>query len=238
MIKKDLQISSKRQWVRLWFECYKILIDPKNKPYFSKPSKYWSEMFWTKKGPYKNWGSDYEILRMDFSEWWEEKKHLFDDQIPSVRQISMDTFKHPDFDPIMVNQNTININVPLNQPISKSLNEVKKILEKNKQRNFNVEYTSNFKGVFRHINLEIYKIYLELKKPPINRKFLIEIRKDFDSRPRSRIKDSNYLNLPTMKMFETRYTTNGDVEDIVRSVRRGIKEVEKTLLNVCQGKFP
>ncbi len=106
------------------------------------------------------------------------------------------------------------------------------------QRNFNVEYTSNFKGVFRHINLEIYKIYLKLKKPPINRKFLIEIRKDFDSRPRSRIKDSNYLNLPTMKMFETRYTTNGDVEDIVRSVRRGIKEVEKTLLNVCQGKFP
>ena len=46
------------------------------------------------------------------------------------------------------------------------------------------------------------------------------------------------LQLPSMKQFETTHTTNGDCEEIIRSVRRGIKGVEKTLLNVSLGKFP
>ena len=40
-----------------------------------------------------------------------------------------------------------------------------------------------------------------------------------------------------MKKFETQFTTNGDVEDLVRTVRRGIKEVEITIENVSKGKF-
>ena len=54
----------------------------------------------------------------------------------------------------------------------------------------------------------------------------------------SKIKDSMWLNLPSMKKFETQYTTNGSVLGIVRSVRRGIKEVEITIENVSKGKFP
>ena len=43
---------------------------------------------------------------------------------------------------------------------------------------------------------------------------------------------------PQMRDFDTIYTTNGDCEDVIRSVRRSIKGVEKTLRNVSLGKFP
>jgi len=45
------------------------------------------------------------------------------------------------------------------------------------------------------------------------------------------------INLPQMRDFE-RFKTNGDFEDVIRSVRRSIKGVEKTLTNVSKGKFP
>ena len=75
------------------------------------------------------------------------------------------------------------------------------------------------------MNLEIYKIYLDLNKPPINRNFLIEVRKSFDERTRSKLK-SSVINLPHMDMFE-RYHSTSDFEDVVRSFRRSIKGVEK-----------
>ena len=96
---------------------------------------------------------------------------------------------------------------------------------------------SEIKGVFHYVNLEIYKIYLELGKSAINRVFLIEVRKSFDARPKSKLKNS-MISLPSIEQFEKDLTKNVDVEDIVRSVRRGIKTVEKTLKNVSLGKFP
>jgi len=40
-----------------------------------------------------------------------------------------------------------------------------------------------------------------------------------------------------MSDFE-RYKSNSDFEDVIRSVRRSIKGVEKTLTNVSKGRFP
>ena len=67
---------------------------------------------------------------------------------------------------------------------------------------------------------------------------MIEIRKDFDSRPKSKIKDSMFLNLPTMKKFETQFPTNVSLDNQIRTIRRGKDEVEKTIENVSNGKFP
>lgn len=92
------------------------------------------------------------------------------------------------------------------------------------------------KGLFHYQNLEMYKIYLRLDRPPVNRNFLMEVRKSFDSRVRSQLRRT-MVNLPQMNDFE-RYKTNGDCEDVIRSVRRSIKGVEKTLINVSLGKFP
>ena len=66
---------------------------------------------------------------------------------------------------------------------------------------------------------------------------MIEVRRSFDERPTSKLKRS-MLNLPSIDQFEKDLTKNVDVEDIVRSVRRGIKAVEKTLNRVSLGKFP
>ena len=81
----------------------------------------------------------------------------------------------------------------------------------------------------------IINISIKNKQIPIYL-FLIEIRKSFDGRVRSQLKNS-MINLPQMRDFE-RFKTNGDFEDVIRSVRRSIKGVEKTLTNVSKGKFP
>ena len=85
-------------------------------------------------------------------------------------------------------------------------------------------------------HLEMYKIFLRLNRPPINRNFLMEVRKSFDGRVRSQLRRT-MVNLPQMRDFE-RYKTNSDFEDVIRSVRRSLKGVEKTLRNVSLGKFP
>ena len=41
-----------------------------------------------------------------------------------------------------------------------------------------------------------------------------------------------------MKKFETQFPTNVSLDNHIRTVRRGIKEVEKTIENVSKGKFP
>jgi hypothetical protein len=45
------------------------------------------------------------------------------------------------------------------------------------------------------------------------------------------------MNLPHMSDFE-RYESNSDFEDVIRSIRRSIKGVQKTLNNVSKGMFP
>lgn len=213
MVKKDLEIKSKRQFIRLWFECYQICLEEKKYKDNLKNSKSF----------YKDWGS---VKGLEFSKWYKEKEHLFKDLY--VKEI----------DTIINDPNVINVSIPLNQTISKTLNDVKKLIENKRSKEFNFEFTNNFKGVFRYINLEIYKIWIRLGKPPINRKFLIEIRKDFDSRPKSKIKDSMFLNLPSMKKFETQFPTNVSLDNQIRTVRRGKDEVVKTIENVSKGKFP
>ena len=213
MVKKDLEIKSKRQFIRLWFECYQLCLKSKNYKDNLKKSKSF----------YKDWGI---VKDVEFSKWFDKKEYLFEDLY--VKEI----------DKIINNPNMINISIPLNQSMSKTLNDVKKLVESKRSKEFNFEFTNNFKGVFRYINLEIYKIWINLGKIPINRKFLIEIRKNFDSRPKSKIKDSMFLNLPSMKKFETQFPTNVSLDNQIRTVRRGIKEVEKTIENVSKGKFP
>ena len=142
---------------------------------------------------------------------------------------------------ISKNPNTINLNIPLNQNISTIIKEVKKIVKSKKSDKSNIgKYDfsqKQIKGIFHYINLEIYKIFLKLDQPPINRNFLIEIRKDFDNRPKSLLKKS-VLNLPSLDQFQTRFKKNVDLDDVIRVVRRQIKSVEKTLMNVSLGKFP
>ena len=233
MSQLPLQISmnSKKQHIRLWYECLQIC----------HSQKQFSDNLKKSKSFYEEWG---DVENTKFDNWWKEYKILFDDLY--IRETTK----------VSKNPNTLTLNIPLTENVSTIMKEVKKIvenkqIEKLKEKGIDLKnkkstklglskysFTqSEIKGVFHYINLEIYKIYIKLNKPPINRNFLIEIRKDFDSRNRSQLRKS-ILNLPTMDMFEKRYKTNVDLDDNIRSIRRGIKSVEKTLMNVSNGKFP
>ena len=216
MSQKRLEIQSKRQHIRLWFECYQICLSDKKYSNNLKKSKSF----------YKEW---WNVSDIHFDIFWKDKKYLFDKLI--VREVRT----------ISKNPNTINLNSPLNQNISTIIKEVKKIVKSKKSDKSNIgKYDfsqKQIKGIFHYINLEIYKIFLKLDQPPINRNFLIEIRKDFDNRPKSLLKKS-VLNLPSLDQFQTRFKKNVDLDDVIRVVRRQIKSVEKTLMNVSLGKFP
>ena len=129
-----LKIKSKKQFVRLWFECYQICLE----------DNLYKDNLKKSKNFYKNWG---DVKGVNFDEWFEEKGNIFTDQV--VKEI----------DKLVDDPNLINISIPLNQPVSKTLTDVKKLIENKRTKEFNFEFTNNFKGVFRYINIEIYKIW-------------------------------------------------------------------------------
>ena len=56
-MKKDLQISSKRQYLRLWYECYQLcLMNEKYKDNLKNSKPF-----------YKNWG---DVKDLDFSKFY------------------------------------------------------------------------------------------------------------------------------------------------------------------------
>ena len=225
----ELTMRSKKQHIRLWFECLQLCHSIGGYEENLKKSSPF----------YDDWG---DVTQIKFDHWWKEKKHLFEDTyVSEVERVSK-------------NPNIVTLSIPLDESVSTILKDVKRIVEdKQTQRLIDKGFDpkdvkskkfgkysftqKEIKGKFHYINLEVYKLYLRLGKPPINRLFLMEIRRDFDGRKRSLL-SKNIVSIPTLKDFETTYTSNGECEEIIRSYRRGIRGVEKTFLNVSNGKFP
>jgi hypothetical protein len=226
----ELTMRSKKQHIRLWFECLQIC----------QSDDEYSDNLKKSKEFYKEWG---DITNIKFDHWWKDKRYIFNDVY--VREVNK----------VSNNPNTITLSIPLNEKLSTIVKDVKRLVDlkqtekliemgkdptNRKSKSLGIgKYSftkSEIKGVFHYVNLEIYKIYLRLNKPPINRKFLIEIRKDFDSRKRSQLRKS-ILNIPTMDEFNE-LKTNVALDDNIRSIRRGVNGVKKTLTNVSKGLFP
>ena len=223
-------MKSKKQHIRLWFECLQIChSDPK-----------YSENLKQSKDFYKEWG---DVTNIKFDDWWKDHKYLFEEVM--VKEVSK----------VSNSPNTMTLSIPLNENVSTILKDVKRIVERKqtdrlkelgedqsnrKSKSLGIGKYSftqkEIKGLFHYQNLEMYKVYLRLNRPPINRDFLIEVRKSFDSRVRSQLRRT-MVNLPQMSDFD-RFETSSDFEDVIRSVRRSLKGVEKTLTNVSNGRFP
>ena len=223
-------MRSKKQHIRLWFECLHIC----------HSDLQYSDNLKRLKGFYEEWG---DVTNIKFDDWWKDHKYLFEEVM--VKEVSK----------VSSTPNTITLSIPLNENVSTSIKDVKRLVEKKqsdrlvelgldrsnrKSKSLGVGQYSftqkEIKGLFHYQNLEMYKIFLRLNRPPINRNFLMEVRKSFDGRVRSQLRRT-MVNLPQMRDFE-RYKTNSDFEDVIRSVRRSLKGVEKTLRNVSLGKFP
>ena len=227
----ELTMRSKKQHIRLWFECLQIC----------HSEIQYKDNLTRSRGFYEEWGN---VSSVKFDDWWKIKKYLFlESYVGEVTKVSS-------------NPNTLTLSIPLNEKVSTITREVKRIVEHHqserlkkmgidpltvKSKSLNIgkyRFTQKeIKGKFHYINLEIYKIFLDLNKPPINREFLINVRQRFEDRYRSKL-SKNIIWIPQMKDFESSYKTNGDCEDVIRTVRRGLKGVEKTLLNVSRGQFP
>ena len=226
----NISMKSKKQHIRLWFECLQIChVDPQ-----------YSLNLKQSKAFYKEWDN---VTHIKFDDWWKDHKYLFDEVM--VKEVSK----------VSKSPNTMTLSIPLNENVSSIIKDVKRMVEQKqsarlielgedqsnrKSKRLGIGKYSftqkEIKGLFHYQNLEMYKIYLRLRRPPINRNFLIEVRKSFDSRVRSQLRRT-MVNLPQMRDFE-RYKSNSDFEDVIRAVRRSIKGVEKTLKNVSLGKFP
>ena len=225
-----ISMRSKKQHIRLWFECLQIC--------YSDPQ--YSENLKQSKDFYEAWG---DVTNIKFDDWWKDHKYLFDEVM--VKEVSK----------VSNSPNTMTLSIPLNENVSSIIKDVKRMVEQKqsarlielgedqsnrKSKRLGIGKYSftqkEIKGLFHYQNLEMYKIYLRLRRPPINRNFLMEVRKSFDSRVRSQLRRT-MVNLPQMRDFE-RYKSNSDFEDVIRTVRRSIKGVEKTLKNVSLGKFP
>jgi len=226
----NISMKSKKQHIRLWFECLQIC---HSDPQYSENLKH-SKHF------YEEWG---EVRNIKFDDWWKDHKYLFEEVM--VKEVSK----------VSNSPNTMTLSIPLNENVSTIIKDVKRIVEQ-KQSDRLIELGEDpsnrkskslgigkysftqkeIKGLFHYQNLEMYKIFLRLDRPPINRNFLIEVRKSFDSRVRSQLRRT-MVNIPQMSVFD-RLKTNGDFEDVIRSVRRSLRGVEKTLTNVSKGRFP
>ena len=226
----NISMRSKKQHIRLWFECLQIC---------HSDSKYFENLEQSKDF-YEEWG---DVTNIKFDDWWKDHKYLFDEVL--VKEVSK----------VSNSPNTLTLSIPLNENVSTIIKNVKRIVEQKQterlielgEENSNRKSKSlgvgkysftqkEIKGLFHYQNLEMYKIYLRLDKPPINRDFLIQVRKSFDSRVRSQLRKT-MVNLPQLDDFD-RFKTNSDFEDVIRSVRRSLKGVEKTLINVSNGRFP
>ena len=226
----NISMRSKKQHIRLWFECLQIC----------HSDLQYSDNLKRSKGFYQEWG---DVTNIKFDDWWKDHKYLFEEVM--VKEVSK----------VSSTPNTITLSIPLNETVSTIIEDVKQLVEQKqsdrlvelgldrsnrKSKSLGVGKYSftqkEIKGLFHYQNLAMYKIYRRLNRPPVNRNFLMEVRKSFDSRVRSQLRRT-MVNLPQMNDFE-RYKTNGDFEDVIRSVRRSPKGVEKTLRNVSLGKFP
>ena len=89
------------------------------------------------------------------------------------------------------------------------------------------------KGRYHYQNIEMYKLYLEFGKPPINRDFLLRMYETLKDRPKSLLWKS--IGQLSDVLYESR---NVDVDDQIRSVRRGLKSVEKVFEECEFGTLP
>ena len=217
--------KSLKQFYRLWFEYVRLSQ---------------SELKWTKKDHqrYSEWGdiSSYK----NFDSWWKDKGYLFGD----IR-VERGSSKHKD---------SLNLTIPLTQPISKSISQVKEILEKEIEERLTKVYgrkltpsekVKNLKlnhkkypilGEPKYRKLDddliIYRdVYLKHGKPK-GLKLLELVIKRF-----SNIKGRNKSNQVPEFMRNTQMWDRLP-DSQVKNVRRSLERTRQVMENVKQGIFP
>jgi hypothetical protein len=207
------KIQSSIQLIRLWFEFYKLALrDSSLKENIKKSKKY-----------YESWGN---VKSKKFDAWFLIHEHLFTTKVEEIKEMP----KH---------HSTINISIPLNQPIKRSIEEVRKILSIRKKEinpsGYNFTKGKRIFGPNLYQILLFYTIWLDLNKPPINYDFISNVFRKLKNRPKSHW-------VPYIIQTEPKRDKNGfyldDKGNLLRSVRRYIDQGKKVCHSVSLGEFP
>jgi len=222
-------INTQKQYIRMWFEFYRMaLIDDDLKENIKR-----SKLF------YKPWG---DVSSIKFDHWWKEHKSLFG--ISMTREINR----------VSNHANSLNVSIPLNQPVSKTIRELKNIIEKKQDErlkelglnakslktksvtygNFEVTHGVEIRGKTLYEIQLMYKIWLDMGKPAINTEYCMEVVNKLRSRPRARWIPYLLQEKPVKdRKGNLRYS-----DDQIRQVRRYINKGKKVCESVSKGEFP
>lgn len=226
---KHPTIRSQRQLYRLWFEFLKLA---KKEPDLQGDLAQSADF-------YAPWG---DVENQAFDSWWQQHKNLFGQTVVT------------EVDRVMRADNVLYVAIPLNQPSSRSISDVKMLIEE-KQRNqllargidpssvkslsaafgqYSFTQGVEIRGrVLYEIQL-MYGVWQELGKPAVNSAYVAEVVKRLRSRPRS--KWTPYL-LQIDPMPDRKGNLRYD-EGQLRQVRRYLKKGYAVCKSVAQGEFP
>lgn len=223
------QIKSSRQHIRLWFEFYRLCLrDPDLQQNLEKSRDF-----------YKPWGN---VSNIKFDHWWKTHKDLFG--VSQVEEIST-VSNHP---------NSLNLTIPLNQPVSKSIKEIKVLIESKQTERlselgietyglktksvsygqYEVTQGIEIRGKTLNEILLMYSIWFDMGKPPVNTEYCLEVVIRLRSRPKSKW-------IPYLLLHEASMDRKGNLrytDDQLRQVRRYIKKGQRVSESVSKGKFP
>ena len=218
-VRLDVERKSLKQFYRLWFEYLKI----------SQQKYKWSRK---EKEFYMEWGNVKSYEKFDL--WWKE---IGTNLIGDVRvEIG---YKR--------NDDSLNLAIPLTQPITTSISQIRTIIEKEVKKRLEKLYGREIgdddiennimiplkkyqippQSKYQTINDDIvfYKeVYLKRNNKVVNMELVNEGINYFKNRKVNK-------NIPRFLKF------NDDEMSMVRSVRRSIKRVEEGLKRVREGKF-
>jgi hypothetical protein len=221
-------VKSRKQHIRLWFEFYKLALDdPALQDNLAKVRNF-----------YEPWG---DPRGLDFHVWWKDHGYLFGaTQVEEAIKVS----RAP---------NVMNLSIPLNMPVTKTLPEIKALIEaKQRERlaklGLNPKEAKSLKAGFGtyEINAKelrgrplheahiIFCIWLEMGKPTINSDFMQAVRDRLLIRPKAKW-------LPSFLIGGAALDRRGNsrfAEEQIRQMRRSIKKAQDVCVAVSKGRFP
>ena len=226
---KQPLIKSNKQLYRLWFEFLKMAHkEPELASNLAASADY-----------YADWGNVRDQL---FDPWWKEHKHLFGTTY--VQEVER----------VTAADNVMYVAIPLNQPASRSIADVKALIEDKQKAKLikqgqDPEAVKSLSGAFGRYSFTqgveirgkvlyeiqlMYGIWQDMGKPAVNTAFITEVVDRLRARPRS--KWTPYL-LQIDPMTDKKGNLRYD-EGQIRQVRRYLKKGHAVCKAVSKTDFP
>lgn len=210
----------RKETYRLWFEFYKLALQSREYEVINALKA--SQEF------YAPWGN---VLNSKFDDWWESHQNLFKEhQVKTLESLED-----------RQSSESLILEIPLNQAISKLLGEIKKIIEdrqktKPNYRKRKTTFTSSYQltagsepklDTVRNILIVYRDVYLANNKPSAMK--TLELAVEFYKRRKRNNK------IPYSLMFGDRH---GQLDNARRNVGRWLNWAKKIVLNTAKGEFP